>query len=100
MRVFSCQYCNIFKNSFFCRTPVVAVLVTCFFVLIHQNKEKSIGNPSSDPRQHSPSLRRSALSVLQTLSMAQSKRPTMLQEEITEETKNFLTKIQKEEQIK
>ena len=71
-----------------------------FFVLIHQNKEKSIGNPSSDPRQHSPSLPRSASSVLQTLSMAQSETPTMLQEEITEETNKFWTKIQKEEQIR
>ena len=81
---------------------MVAVSVTCFFfVLIHQNKEKSIGNPSSDPRQHSSSLPRSASSVLQkTLSMAQSETPTMLQEEITEETNKFWTKIQKEEQIR
>ena len=79
----------------------MAVSVTCcFFLLIHQDKDKSTGNRSSDPRQHSSSLPRSASSVLQTLSMIQSETPTMLQEEITEETNQFWTKIQKEEQIR
>ena len=29
MQVFSCEYCEIFKNSFLCRTPPVADSVVC-----------------------------------------------------------------------
>ena len=41
-QVFSCEFCEISKNTFFYRTPLVAAFgaIICFICLLYLNKEQ------------------------------------------------------------